>query len=286
MAGEDETVQDELNIHGPGEKLRMAREAMKASIDDIAARTRVPVRLLTALEKGDYKALPGSTYCIGFSRAYARAVGLDEVQISREVRAELEEQDAISGTRYEAFEPADPARVPPRYLAWTAIALALILAVGYGIWRTQFFTAPTDEEIAETQVTETAEPVPPPVRPGAVSAPVPPPAPAGDVVLTATDTVWLRIYEDGGARLFEKEMAAGETYTVPATAKNPLILTGRPQALRVTIGGTEVPPLGPPDKTIADVGISATALNARAAPPPPATTPAPASAPTPAPQRP
>jgi cytoskeleton protein RodZ len=276
MAGEDETAQDELNIHGPGEKLRMAREAMKASIDDIAARTRVPVRLLTALEKGDYKALPGSTYCIGFSRAYARAVGLDEVQISREVRAELEEQDAISGTRYEAFEPADPARVPPRYLAWTAIALALILAVGYGIWRTQFFTAPTDEEIAETartQVTEAPEPAP--VRPAAGSAPVPPPAPVGEVVLTATDTVWLRIYEEGGARLFEKEMAAGEAFTVPATAKNPLILTGRPQALRVTIGGAEVPPLGPPDKTIADVSISATALNARAAPPPPAPAPAP-----------
>lgn len=271
MAGEDETVQDELNIHGPGEKLRMAREAMKTSIDDIAARTRVPVRLLTALEKGDYKALPGSTYCIGFSRAYARAVGLDEVQIAREVRAELEEQNAISGTRYEAFEPADPARVPPRYLAWTAIALALILAVGYGIWRTQFFTAPTDEEIAETQVAEA--PAPAPVRPGAVSAPVPPPAPAGDVVLTAIDTVWLRIYEEGGARLFEKEMAAGETFTVPATANNPLILTGRPQAVRVTIGGKPVPPLGPPDRTIADVGISATALNARAVPPPPAPAP-------------
>lgn len=277
MAGEDETAQDELNIHGPGDKLRMAREAMKASIDDVAARTRVPVRLLTALEKGDYKSLPGSTYCIGFSRAYARAVGLDEVQISREVRAELEEQNAISGTRYEAFEPADPARVPPRYLAWTALALALILAVGYGIWRTQFFTVPTDEEIAETRTVPTPKPAP--TLPGAPSAPLPPAAPSGTVVLTATDTVWLRIYEEGGPRLFEKEMAAGETFTVPATAKNPLILTGRPQAVRVTIGGKPVPPLGPPDRTIADVGISATALNARAVTPGPTAAPVPAPTP-------
>src|SRR3546814_5423742 len=108
-------------------------------------------------------------YCIGFSRAYARAVGLDEVQIAREVRAELEAQDAITGTRYEAFEPADPARVPPRYLAWTAVALALILAIGYGIWRTQFFTAPTDEEIALTEVPEATRPA---LRPGAVTAPM------------------------------------------------------------------------------------------------------------------
>lgn len=267
MTGEETSAQEELNIHAPGDKLRLAREAMNASIDDIAARTRVPVRLLTALEKGDYKALPGSTYAIGFSRAYARAVGLDEVQIAREVRAELEAQDAIAGSRYEAFEPADPARVPPRYLAWTAIALALVLAVGYGIWRTQFFTVPTDEEIAETQVAEVPRPAP--ASPGTAAAPIPPPAPAGDVVLAATDTVWLRVYEEGGERLFEKEMAAGESFTVPSEANNPLILTGRPQALRVTVGGREVAPLGPPDRTIADVPISAAALNARAKPAPP-----------------
>lgn len=265
MAGEEEEPgQEELNLQAPGDKLRMAREAMKVSVDDIAARTRVPVRMLSALERGDYKALPGVTYCIGFSRAYARAVGLDEVQIAREVRADLEAQDAISSTRYEAFEPADPARVPPRYLAWTAIALAIILAVGYGIWRTQFFTAPTDEEIAETRVAQA--PKPGPAVPGQPSAPVRPAAPAGDVMLTATDTVWLRVYEEGGKRLFEKEMVAGEKYAVPSTAKNPLIITGRPQALRVTIGGKEVPPLGTPDRTITDVPISASALNARAVP--------------------
>ncbi|MCF8707731.1 helix-turn-helix domain-containing protein [Rhizorhapis sp. SPR117] len=267
MAAEEEISQEELNIHGPGDKLRMGRQAMKLELEDVAARTRVPLRLLKALETGDYAALPGSTYCIGFSRAYARAVGLDEVQIAREVRAELEAQDAMTGSRYEAFEPADPARVPPRYLAWTAIVLALILAVGYGIWRTQYFTAPTDEEIAQTAVIEA--PAPAPARPGAVSVPMPPATPSGEVVLTATDTVWLRIYEEGGKRLFEKEMAAGESYSVPADAKNPLILTGRPQALRVTVGGKEVPPLGTPDKTIADVGISASALNARPSAPPP-----------------
>lgn len=263
MAVEEESAQEELNIHGPGDKLRMAREAMNLQVDDIATRTRIPVRLLKALEHGDYAALPGSTYCIGFSRAYARAVGMDEVEIVREVRAELEARDGMTSPRYEAFEPADPARVPPRYLAWTALALALILAIGYGIWRTQFFTAPTDEEIAQMET-----PAPPkaaPARPGSVTVPLAAPAPAGNVVLTATDTVWLRIYEEGGKRLFEKEMKAGDSFNVPADAKNPLILTGRPQALRVTIGGKPVPPLGAPDRTIADVGISAAALNARAA---------------------
>src|SRR3546814_2245994 len=120
MAVEEEISQNELNTHRPGDKLRLAREAMHVDVEEIAARTRVPVRMLKSLEQGAYAALPGSTYCIGFSRAYARALGLDEVQIAREVRAELEAQDAITGTRYEAFETADTARVPPRYLAWTS----------------------------------------------------------------------------------------------------------------------------------------------------------------------
>lgn len=265
MAVDEEPAQEELNIHGPGDKLRMAREALKLGIDDVAARTRVPVRLLAALEKGEYATLPGITYCIGFSRAYARAVGLDEVEISRQVRSEIEAQDPAK-TRYEAFEPADPARVPPRFLAWTALALALMLAIGYGIWRTQFFTAPTDQEIAQEAK---APPAPRPTteRPGSVTTPLPPPAPVGDVVLTAIDTVWLRIYEEGGKRLFEKEMKAGESFKVPVDAKNPQILTGRPQAVRVTIGGKEIPPLGSPDRTISDVGVSAAALNARPTPP-------------------
>src|SRR3546814_13024382 len=140
--------------------------------------------------------------------------------------------DVCSSDLYEAFEPADPARVPPRYLAWTAVALALILAIGYGIWRTQFFTAPTDEEIALTEVPEATRPA---LRPGAVTAPMPPAPPAGHVVLTATDTVWLRIYDGKDKRLFEKEMAAGETYTDKADAQNPQNLNRSPQAASLTI---------------------------------------------------
>src|SRR3546814_953350 len=99
---------------------------------------------------------------------------------------------------------------------------------------------------------------------------MPPAPPAGNVVLTATDTVWLRIYDGNAKRLFEKEMAAGETYTVPADAQNPQILTGRPQALRVTIGGTEVSPLTPPDPPTTDVGNTPAAPNPRPDPNAPA----------------
>ena len=85
----------------------------------------------------------------------------------------------------------------------------------------------------------------------------------GTVVLTATETVWLKIYDKDGERLFEDQMEAGEKYTVPADADGPQILTGRPDALTVTIDGEVVPPLGTSERTISDVGVSAAALIAR-----------------------
>jgi len=75
--------------------------------------------------------------------------------------------------------------------------------------------------------------------------------------------VWLKIYDADGERLIENQMAAGDQYTVPGDANDPQILTGRPDALTVTIDGKSVPALGTAERTIKDVGVSAAALLAR-----------------------
>ena len=255
-----------------GTQLRDAREASGMSLADVAAKTRIPQRHLEAIERDDFNALPSTTYAVGFARAFARAVGADEVAVAAAVRTQLE-HGGRARLEYQAFEPADPARVPPRALAWTAAIIALLIIGGYALWRTL-----SHDGTAAPPLAASASPTP--AAPHAAPAPAPAPTPTtGPVVLTATDTVWLRISDAAGKRLFEKQMAAGETYTVPADANGPTIMTGRPNALRVTVGGVEVPPLGEPEKRIKGVGISAEALRARAAAP--AT--APASPPTPTP---
>ena len=253
----------------PGAKLRMAREAMGLSLPDIATRTRIAQRQLEAVERDDYAALPGIPYAVGFARAYARAVGLDEVEIAAQVRQGVHGAD-LSANRYEMFEPADPARVPSRALAWTAAAIVILLVAGFTIWRMQLFTPPTSEEVAAREQT----------RPAAAAAPPAAVAPAAQpVVFTAVDDVWLRIYDEAGERLKDGLMKKGETFALPLAARNPMILTGRPQALSVTVGGKAVPPLGEADRTIADVPVSAEALLARDA----AASTAPAARPTPSP---
>src|SRR5690349_7219626 len=228
-----------------GTRLKVAREAQGLSLDDVAAKTRVPIRHLVHIEKGEWDQLPAPTYSIGFARAYATAVGLEASVIGSELRAQL---------TYEAptpsyYEPADPALVPPRWLALVAGIIAILLVGGYFVWRSNALGGGAEEQVAQTE-TSTPAAAPPAQPANAQPRPAAPPAAgaAGPVVLTATDDVWLRVYDADHHKLLEKTMKAGERYEVPPNANRPQLLTGRPNAVQVTVGSTQIPPLGPPEK--------------------------------------
>lgn len=257
-----------------GLRLQHERERQELDLDEVAVRTRVPKRHLVAIEGGDHDVLPAPTYSAGFVKIYASVLGLDGVAYAREFRREIE---GIPRERYvpQPFEPADPARVPSRALALVALAIALLLAAGYAVWRGGYIDGDTAEERARLAAGTSGEPVATVAAPGGGS-PAPGPAPAGGpVVLTAIEPVWLRVYDgDGGPRLLEKVMAAGERYEVPTTARDPQILTGRPQVVRITVGNAEIPPLGTGERSISDVSLLPAALLARLTPAtPPATAP-------------
>ena len=248
----------EFRFQTVGEQLKAAREAQGLSLTEVASRTRVPMRHLDAIERSEFSALPGTTYTVGFAKSYAKVMELDDVKLANDLRDELA-QGGYQGTiaRMPAYEPADPARVPPRWLAWSAAALAVALLAAYFVWRSFALSDDTPATEATKVVAE--------AQIGKQNAAITNDAidPKGEVVITATETVWLKIYDKDNKRLFEKEMQPGERYIVPADAQNPMIVTGRPQVLNVTIGGKPVAPLGNGDKSIADVEVSAAALLAR-----------------------
>jgi hypothetical protein len=85
-----------------------------------------------------------------------------------------------------------------------------------------------------------------------------PPASAeqqGPVVLSATAPVWLSVYDRGGSKFFEGVLNPGTDFQVPATATAPLLRTGKPEALRVTVGGQAAPSVGPAATTVRDVSL-------------------------------
>ncbi len=263
----EETNDDEnaeLHLHSTGELLRRAREQKNLSLEDIAKKTRIPQRHLESIESGDFDALPGRTYTIGFAKSYARTVGLVDASIGSQLRAEMDEQGhAAYQPEVSGYAPANPSSIPPRYLAWTAAGIGILVLVGYLVWRTLILNPGDLPEITDSESATPMETVSSNPNPQTLENVGSAPSNEGTVVLTATQPVWIKIYGAEGKRLFENEMAAGDIFTVPADADNPQILTGRPDALTVTIDGQVVPQLGTAERTIKDVGISAAALLSR-----------------------
>lgn len=247
-----------------GEVLRDARIAQGLEIADVAARTRIPQRHLEAIEASNYASLPSTTYAIGFAKAYARAVGVDEVTLGTQVRGEL----SMLPSREPAtpiYEADEPSRTPPSGLVWGGALLALLILAGIGLW---YGTGIFRGDSAPTAAEATAEPQAAPADTATVAVPTPAPTPAGgQVTLTATDEVWVRIYDAANNTLLIKTLAPGERYDVPMDANGPMINIGRPDKLDVTVNGSKVAPLGNGKVAIKDVPISATALLARGAAP-------------------
>lgn len=257
-----EEPQDEAYA-GVGVRLRTAREAEQLELSHIAAETRIPLRHLEAIEAGAFSTLPSRTYAIGFSRTYARAVGLDEAAIADEVRLELADGGMQRLAAGSVMEPGDPAKLPSAPLAWFGAFAALVLAVGLIAFFSSRFGAGTGPAPLVAPPQDAA----PLVVSTAPEAATPAPATGGEVVFTALDDeVWVRIYEESGERLLEKRMARDERYVLPADATDPRINTGRPDALAITVDGKSVAPLSDTPVTVSRVPVSAAALLARTAP--------------------
>ena len=228
-----------------GQRLREAREAKGLSVEDIAAQTRIPTRHLSSLEESDWDKLPAATYSIGFAKNYAGAVGLDRTEIGDQLRAEM------GGTRLpaaypEIYETVDPARTMPKGLVFGALGLLVLVVLALS-WLSNRSMQP-DEAVAEApSVAVPAENV--------VAAPPPAaPAAAGQVVLTATDAVWIQV-KDGSMTLKQGELAAGQSFAIPASATAPVLTTGKPEALRITVGSTQAPAIGEPGKTVSGASL-------------------------------
>ncbi len=246
-----------------GDILRATREAQGLTIADVGGRTRVPLRHLEAIEASDYATLPSSTYAVGFAKAYARAVGADEVRVANLVRAELGK--IVRRTpEYEPYEMSDPSRVPSRGVAVIALGIALAVLILVGIWYgTDLFRggATTSGAAAGSVATVAEVPSPTPASPAA--APTAPALETGQVTLAATDEVWMRVYDADNKTLYLGTMKAGDRFDVPRDAKDPMINVGRPDKLTVTLNGSNVPPLGTGERAIKDVRVGAPAIAAR-----------------------
>lgn len=127
-----------------GEQLREARELKGLTVEDVAARLRVPARYVRALETGDLAGLPEPTFVRGYVKAYARELGLDAEQLVAQLApVEVKAPLLITGIESAPGRKASSARSPNfrtgasrrRYgmLALTVLA-GLVVVVVVAMW--------------------------------------------------------------------------------------------------------------------------------------------------------
>ena len=234
-----------------GEQLRAAREEKGLSLEDVAAQTRIPRRHLESLETSDWERLPAPTYTNGFAKSYASVVGLDRVAIGEQLRSEMGGRRPT--TTAEVCEPADPARTMPKWLVFGAIAAVLVLVLVMS-WLNQRSNQGPDVATANDNVAafaaapEATVPAPGPVTTA--------PAAQGAVVITANEAVWIQV-KDGPATLKAGILEAGQSFEVPSTATAPVLTTGKPEALRISVGTADAPPVGPAATKVRSVSLLA-----------------------------
>jgi cytoskeletal protein RodZ len=128
-----------------GAALAAARGVLGLSLDEISETTRVRVRHLEALERGQHDQLPSRPFTIGYVRAYAKALGLDADATAARFRTEHPSPDdeilrTPVGVRHERKSGG-------RGWIIALVAIAVVAVVGWNVTR-RVMAAPTQKTAA------------------------------------------------------------------------------------------------------------------------------------------
>src|SRR4051794_32595952 len=130
------------------ERLYAARERKGVDLYRAERDTKIRARYLGALERGDYRELPGSVYTKGFLRNYALYLGLDPEEILLQWRRERGDNAAASEPVIVVPRPITAPRAgltfSPAVIVAAIMTVVLILFAGYlGVQLLRFAKPPT-----------------------------------------------------------------------------------------------------------------------------------------------
>lgn len=232
--------------------LRRARDLSGKSLAELATETKVNTRFLIALEQNDWSSLPSRVFAVGYVRAYAAALRLDEqFAVERFKRESPDTSAPLKAPIGIAFE--DVRRNSPRIIA--GVAVVALAIVGWNVFqRISLLRAPHPSDIVA---------VPPSWAKGDamnqgidLSAPRPAPAdqttpalyvtPGLEVELTGVDPNDPEAVAASAAAATDQTPVQkafnprGAVYGAAATASQVVIQANKPGALVVRVGDRQV----------------------------------------------
>jgi cytoskeleton protein RodZ len=189
-----------------GKQLQAARLAKNWTPELAARETKIKVDRLRDLELDDYSHFTSPAYARGFVRTYARALGLDEYQILRQLDNKLPDDDTPNLVTDSNVGYLPETSMPPLVAHRDYTGLYVLLTLGCGVvlifafvlfelYRIgelpRYFASATNSETTTSDVVSAptnAAPAESTARAMPVDASTPPPAVAVAPAITGTDT--------------------------------------------------------------------------------------------------
>ncbi|MBE0439939.1 MAG: helix-turn-helix domain-containing protein [Gammaproteobacteria bacterium] len=138
----DEEIAIQAPIPSVGERLKLAREAKKMTLGEIAAQLRLTQQTITNLETEQWEALHGRAYARGYFVSYVKFLGLPEHEMLAAFNLDYKTTDASASTS-RTFEPKRASF--PWLQILLVIAVIVITWFAYQQWqRSQSRTAASD----------------------------------------------------------------------------------------------------------------------------------------------
>ncbi|MFT0181428.1 RodZ domain-containing protein [Pseudomonas benzopyrenica] len=119
----------------PGEILRQKRLALGWSQAQVAQNLNLSERIIEQLESGNYQQMPGHTFARGYTKAYGKLLGLDQVELVRTFDS-YTGTDAKGSTVHSLGRLDEPVRLSRNVLRFVSFVLVvLIIAMGLFWWQ-------------------------------------------------------------------------------------------------------------------------------------------------------
>jgi cytoskeleton protein RodZ len=121
-----------------GEILKRERELRQISLREISEATKINLRYLDALERNDFRHLPGGVFNKGFVRAYAQFIGIDPEAMAMAYLEEERSQQGKSGGAVPLDVAPPPTPEPDsgsssRVWVVVLVIVLVLLVVGAGL---------------------------------------------------------------------------------------------------------------------------------------------------------
>lgn len=229
-----------------GTHLQQLRIEKGMSLETVARKTLIQIRLLKAIEAGNLKDLPEPIYIRGLIKQFGDTLGSNGTELAQSFPAYVEIKQRKSA--WAIGLPSFQLRPFHLYLLYIAIVVFSVRAISHVIERSalEVNPQPQPQSVASTPKSTSSPAQEPAAQP--VAQPIPPAsqAPAQPVVvkIQMKDRSWIKVVADGKTT-FEGILPQGSNRTW--TAKEQLtIRTGNAGGVLVTFNQEEAKQLGKP----------------------------------------